>query len=143
MKLILKKYFCTSLFILLGIVLVFNNSLAGSFLNEAIDDSRELATHSGFGYGVSDNPKEQLLDSVVKVVVLALSFVGIILFIIILYAGFLWMTAGGDTEQVAKAQKWILNSIIGLLIILSAYGISKFVINQMLEATMGTTNPNL
>jgi len=38
------------------------------------------------------------------------------------------MTSGGNDEQVGKAKKILYTSIIGLIIILSAYSISNFVL---------------
>ncbi len=77
---------------------------------------------------------EQTIASYVGgIIQIALGFVGIILFIVILYGGFLWMTAGGNEEQVTKAKTWIKNGVIGIIIIVMAYAISYFVIKQLLE----------
>jgi len=59
------------------------------------------------------------------------SVIGIILLIIIIYAGFLWMTAGGSEEKVEKAKKFLTNGVIGLVIILSAYAITAYVISRL------------
>jgi len=64
-----------------------------------------------------------------------LGFLGIILVVIILYAGFLWMTAGGDEKKITLAKDMIKNAVIGLAIVLSAWSISYFVINSLLAAT--------
>ena len=63
-----------------------------------------------------------------------LGFLGIILVIVIIYAGFLWMTAGGNPEQVKKGQAWLKNGVIGIVIILMAYIITTFVINAILPS---------
>lgn len=65
----------------------------------------------------------------------AMSFLGIIAVLIILYGGFKWMTAGGGEEQVGEAKKIITSGIIGLIIILMAYGIASFVISNLISAT--------
>lgn len=57
------------------------------------------------------------------------SFLGIIFLILIIYAGFLWMTAGGNDQQIAKGKNIMLWAIIGIFIILSAYGITIAVFN--------------
>ncbi len=57
----------------------------------------------------------------------ALSLVGIIFLVLMVYAGILWMTARGKDEQVQKAQQIIIASLIGLFITVSAYAITKFV----------------
>ena len=72
---------------------------------------------------------------IVKVI---LSFLGTVLFLIFLWAGFLWMTAGGNEEKVGQAKSWITGAVIGLIIILAAYGLTTFVITQLVNATNGT-----
>jgi len=57
----------------------------------------------------------------------ALSLVGLIFLILMVYAGYLWMTARGEEEMTKKAQKIIISTIIGLIIVLSAYVITSFV----------------
>jgi len=66
-----------------------------------------------------------------------LGFLGVIFVILIIYAGFLWMTAGGNEEKIKKAKGLITNATIGLLIVLAAYTITHFVIKYIFEATGG------
>ena len=60
-----------------------------------------------------------------------LSILGVVFLIIIIYAGFLWMTAGGNTEQLGKAKKLLMNAAIGLVIALASYAIATFVIQSL------------
>jgi len=53
-----------------------------------------------------------------------LSFVGVIFVALMVYAGILWMTAGGNDEQVGKAKKLIFQAMIGLFVVFSAYSIT-------------------
>ncbi len=62
-----------------------------------------------------------------------LGFLGIILLGYLLYAGFLWMTSGGESEKATQAQTMIRNAIIGLVIIASSFAISSFVLNQLVN----------
>lgn len=68
---------------------------------------------------------------VVNIIKAALGLLGMVALVIIIYAGFIWMTAGGNEEQIAKAKKILLNAVIGLIIILSAYGIVTFVARML------------
>ena len=70
-----------------------------------------------------------------KLVRIALSLLGIVFLVIVLYGGYLWMTAGGNEERVGDAKKWIFSGVIGLAIILSAFGITTFVLNNITAAT--------
>ena len=72
------------------------------------------------------------IGSIIQVI---LGILGVILVVIIVYAGFLWMTAGGDEKNVDKAKDWIKNAVIGLVIIMSAYAITSYVITKLIEST--------
>lgn len=61
-----------------------------------------------------------------------LGFLGILLLIYFLYAGFLWMTSGGSDDNVKKAKTMMKNAVIGLIIIVIAYALSNFVLNQII-----------
>lgn len=81
-----------------------------------------------------------------RIINVALGLIAIVLVMIILYAGFLYMTAGGDAEKVQTAITWLRNAIIGLILILMSWGIARFVIERVLSATGGgggggTTTP--
>lgn len=67
----------------------------------------------------------------------ALSLVGVVFMILMVYAGYLWMTAHGKEEQIEKAQNIIRSSIIGLIITVSAYSITRFVLPRVLDRTTG------
>ncbi|MBT5503629.1 hypothetical protein HOK15_05455 [Candidatus Falkowbacteria bacterium] len=79
--------------------------------------------------------KTDLKALIGKIIQIFLGFLGAIALCIFLYAGFLYMTAGGSDEKVGKAKKWMINAAIGLAIIFSAYAITTFVINKLSDAT--------
>lgn len=64
-----------------------------------------------------------------------MGIVGTVLVILMLYGGFLWMTAGGEEKKVEEAKKIIKNSIIGLIIVFLSYGIARFVIDAVISAS--------
>ena len=79
-------------------------------------------------YGSTTADSGDLTYVVGSIISVALSVLGIVLLIFMLYGGFLWMTAGGDAEQVKKAKTIMINSVVGLIILLAAYAISAYVI---------------
>jgi len=79
--------------------------------------------------------KKDLRETVGSIIQVALGFLGVVAVVVVLIGGFQYMTAGGSDEKVAKARKWIVSGIIGLAIILSAYAITSFVVEKLLEAT--------
>jgi hypothetical protein len=62
-----------------------------------------------------------------------LSLVGIFFFLLILYAGFIWMTAAGSTERVDSAKKKMTAAVVGLVIILSAYALTSFIFDKFIQ----------
>jgi hypothetical protein len=64
-----------------------------------------------------------------------LSLIGVIFLCLIIYGGFLWMTAAGNESKVLKAKKLLTESVIGLIIILASYAITRFVFDALLSAT--------
>jgi hypothetical protein len=61
-----------------------------------------------------------------------LTFLGIIFIILIISAGYRWMTASGNQETITQAKGSLKSSIIGLLIVVGAYAIWELIASQLL-----------
>jgi hypothetical protein len=64
-----------------------------------------------------------------------LSFVGIILTALMVHAGYLWMTAAGNDEQISTAKTSIRNATMGLIVIFCAYSFVWFIGRRVQTAT--------
>ncbi len=62
---------------------------------------------------------------------------GFVFFILMLYGGFLWMTARGDETKVDKGRDTIIQAVIGLAVIVAAYAITQAIINIALSGKTG------
>jgi len=89
---------------------------------------QKLSEQSGLGL---QDPRE----TVAKVINIILGFLGIIAVVLILFGGFMWMTAAGSEEKIGTAKKIMSAGVIGLVIVLAAFGIARFVISSMITAT--------
>lgn len=69
---------------------------------------------------------------------IGLSLLGVVLLLYTLYAGFLWMTAGGEEENIKKAQGILRNAVIGIIIILASYSITLFVERALISGGLLT-----
>lgn len=69
-----------------------------------------------------------VMDTVIRWLFTILLIVAVIM---IIYAAFLYLTAGGDEEKVGKAHKYIINAVIALAVAFLAQGVS-FVVAQLL-----------
>ncbi|MBP6945310.1 IPT/TIG domain-containing protein [Patescibacteria group bacterium] len=70
-----------------------------------------------------------------RIINVALGLLGIIFLALVVYAGFLWMTSGGDAGNAEKARTLLRNAVIGLIIVLSSWAITRYVLTRLLEAT--------
>ena len=104
-------------------------------LAQCDDPNDQLGVGCGAASGLGAGDPRAITARIINII---LSLLGIIDVGLMLYAGFNWMTAGGNEEKITSAKGTIWASIIGLLIILSAYAISRFVLVRLYEATTNT-----
>lgn len=64
----------------------------------------------------------------------ALSMIGIVFFILMIYSGLRWMTARGNSELTQKAQDTIIAATIGMVVVLASYAITTFVFGALPKA---------
>ncbi|MFC1687070.1 Ig-like domain-containing protein, partial [Patescibacteria group bacterium] len=85
---------------------------------------------STFGLGTTS-----LENTVIRIVQWALGLLALVAVIVIMYGGFIWMTAGGNEEKIAQAKKIITRAVVGLIIVLLSWAIVIFVNNAISNAT--------
>lgn len=72
-----------------------------------------------------------------NIINLALGFLGLIAVVIVLFGGFKWMTAAGNEDKVEEAKKVLGAGVVGLLIVLAAWGLSSWVIGTIFTNVLG------
>ena len=88
---------------------------SNAFLDPARDVPPAIAGQSG-----------DIRGFVVGVINFLLGFLGLLAVILVIYAGFLYVTDAGGDENIGKAKNIILYAIIGLVIIFASYAIVNF-----------------
>ncbi len=73
-----------------------------------------------------------------RIIAYVLSFLGVVFFVLIVYGGWMWLTAAGNEEQITKAKSLIKHSVIGLAIVFAAYLVSYFVVSKIMESVVGS-----
>lgn len=125
-----KKIIKLSQYIFCSIILLlisFNSVLAEIDIKDLKEEKfglNPLAKKIGFQTDKTATPA-QMLGQIVGV---ALSLLGIIFLVLMIYGGFTWMTARGDEQKVTNAKDVIINAAIGAIIVFSAYVISSYII---------------
>lgn len=131
----MKRVFLILMFVFIIFSIAFTNvSIAGPLQTPekvtGSDSMEKFANSAGFYKGTDSNGT--LLGATIATIIKGfLSLLAIIFIILMLYAGFNWMTAGGDEQKVTQAKETIQKAIIGLIIIISAYTITAFVFKAL------------
>jgi len=111
----------------------FNVYSAETGVDSAISGLNKSA-NKGFLDGSGD--KKEALDKAIitdipkaigKIIGAGLAFIGLLFFLLVIYGGFLWMTARGNDAQVTKSIDLMTQAVVGLLIVSGAYLLTKFV----------------
>jgi len=73
---------------------------------------------------------ENVADKIINVVSLV---AGILAVLYLIYAGIIYITAGGNPDQAKKGQQGIINAVIGIVIIVLAYFIATTISSYATE----------
>ena len=119
---------CLSLLLVPVVIHAADSSATG--LNAA---TQYLSNVGEAAYGVKQAP--DLPTLVGKIINIFLSILGVLFVVLMVYAGYLWMTSYGDEKKVTKAKSLIIDAVLGLIIILTAYTISTFVVSALIKAS--------
>ncbi len=128
----IKKITATLIMINFIVVIAFTLAIPASVNAGQVDlwggQENNIAAEIGLG---SRDPR-LIAASVINVI---LGFLGIIAVVIVLIAGFKWMTSAGNEEQVTQAKKMLTSGMIGLILVLASWGLSKFVVDLLYNST--------
>ncbi len=97
-----------------------------------LDKTAEKTGHKG-EEGINVGGITDILSGIIQTV---LSLLGVLFLLLMIYGGYLYMTARGNEEQLEKAKKIITQTFIGIIIVLAAYAISWFMIDKFGTLTM-------
>ena len=113
--------------ILLSFIVIFLITLplvqisAATALDKAQDGLFTAAKDGGLTDSKDDGSGDKIRDIIASIVGYILAMVGVVLLVNVVFAGYSWMLSGGNDEKIKKSKDKIVNSIIGLAIIMVAY----------------------
>lgn len=132
-----RTFFCLFFAIILALLLPLSAS-AENLTSGAL---------TGVAAGTGLSKVSSVNAAIGNVIGAALAFSGVLFFILALYGGITWMTAAGNQDNVKKGLKILLSAIFGLIVILSAYAITRFVfqaagpqVNDPANTSVNTTS---
>jgi hypothetical protein len=105
-----------------------------NFLNNS--GLQTSATQSGHtGQKLFGGP-DTLFTGIGAIISSVLGLVGVVFIILIMYGGYLWMTAQGNESQIEKAVGIMKAAVLGLVIVFAAFAISYFVMSNFGSDTL-------
>jgi hypothetical protein len=104
------------------------------FAGFGLNETAEAAELTGYGSSIPG-----ILGTLIGSV---LALIGIVFFILVVYGGFMWMTAGGNQDTVKKAINTIVSAAIGLIVVLAAYAITTFALGAIGGSSVGGNPPS-
>ena len=114
--------------LLLALLAVANPAFAQSDALQGLD-----ATIKGTGLDKAGSGQAGVAKIIAIVINVLLTSVGVILLLLLIYAGIMWMTAQGDDKKIKDARDTIKNAILGLIVVLAAYAITAFVMSRIVS----------
>ncbi len=70
-----------------------------------------------------------------NIINISLLLLGSVFLALMVYGGYVWLTAQGKSDRVEKAKDTIISASIGIVIVLAAYSVTFFIISQATKAT--------
>lgn len=123
--------------LVLGIAPLLALSAGGAVVSASAFDSSKTAACQGVSFSNSGgcneaNQAANSLNKIVRLIINILSIViGVAAVIMIMVAGFKFITSGGDSSQISSAKNGLLYAVIGLVVAALAQVIVRFVLKQV------------
>ncbi|MDD5527931.1 MAG: pilin [Patescibacteria group bacterium] len=89
------------------------------------------ATKGEVGKALINSTPQSIVGTVISAI---LSLLGVVFFLLIFYGGIRWMMAQGNEAEIEKAKEILIAAVIGLVIVLAAYAITRFIGTQLAGA---------
>lgn len=75
---------------------------------------------------------------VYNIIAIVLGLLGVIIVVMMMYGGFLWITAAGEEDKAKKGTTILFQAVIGAIIVFAAYTVTYFVLVQIGIAVIKT-----
>lgn len=133
MESIKKKLLISKLLLIVFLFLSFPISVNAK--SPTLDQAEDFLGNAVRPTGLPTQPVQNTVGNIIQV---ALTMVGTIFFILMVYAGYIWMTARGEEEKITKAREIIIAAIIGLALIVAAYAVTNFITSTAVKSARGS-----
>ncbi len=107
----------------------------GEYVNKDLNYyMNDIQNNTGLG-GYDDVANEGPVLTAARVINFLLLLLGTIALCLTVYAGYLWLLSRGNEDDITKAKGILAGSVVGMLVILSSYGIMNYVFRSFVDLT--------
>jgi TRAP-type C4-dicarboxylate transport system permease small subunit len=125
------RYACVAVFFVLVAVVFLPHTVHAQTTTQNLS---AVGVAGGFGTAT-------LGQIIAKIIKIFLGILGVIVLGLVIYAGYLWMTAAGEEKKVQEAKDTLRNAVIGLAIVATSYATTSFIMDKLFGATKGMSAP--
>jgi len=126
LKIFVILFLCSFIFYYAPLALATNSA---TIFNSSLSNT---GPNAGYNTLELNKAKNNLTSRASSIILLVLNFLGVFFLALMIYGGFVWMTARGEETRYQKAKDILIQALIGLIIISAAYAISYFIIKAVL-----------
>lgn len=122
-----------------GSVLLGNAVLAYEQKKIELDPGQTLEDNTHLGSSLEKAPDGTLQPAAVstaaRTINLLLGLLGTLCLALMIYAGYLWLSAQGKEEDMTKAKNIVTGTVLGMLVVLASYSFMYFIFRNLVNAT--------
>jgi len=135
----MKKIILLSLFLLIALPIATNASVLQdpSFFPEKSTDYNKSCIADG------SCSLDQGFNTFVVLTKWAMGILGSISLLFFIIGGFMWLISGGKADQIAKGKSIMINTVIGIIIVLAAWLIVQTVLTSISKRNLNDTLNNI
>ena len=122
------------LFSVVGLSLVLVTPVLANTADQVLNGFQKTGVNAGFDLA-GNAPKKEFIVAFSQYATWLAALMGGLFMLLVIYSGWLWMSARGNEQQVEKAKQILLNATIGLIVVVSARAILEIALT-VLENTL-------
>ena len=128
-----------ALVVAVSLLLVVASPGLAYYTQKTLNFDADSTLHNNTKLGGSDvtvnGPTDGPVVIASQIVNLLLLTLGLFCIALLIYAGYIWLIARGNKEEAEKAKKIITGTVIGLLVVLTSYGVTEYIFRTIVNAT--------
>ena len=125
--------------VMFGSMLLGSSALAYEQKTIELDPGQKLQDNTHLGSSLEKAPDGTLQPAAVatasRTINLLLGLLGTLCLALMIYAGYLWLSAQGREEDMTKAKDIITGTVLGMLVVLASYSFMYFIFRNLVNAT--------